>query len=261
MTALALVFQNTTFDVTDRNGQPWLRGYQIGTALGYTNQPDAAIRKIYDRNSDEFTASMTAVVKLPTAGGEQETRIFSLRGCHLLAMLSRTKIAKAFRAWVLDILDKETKPHTKPVPYVQNRSDLLNKEQADILRKLLTDAAEKLPKEKQAGLIITGWSKLKAHFKVGYRDIPQAEFSEAVSIVARHIATGELPRPEKTAQAALEHILSTQWAFSYIGNTETHDFRLVLQEVDQEDLNRSLARRGEVAVSRAALAALTRLAA
>lgn len=102
----ALVFQNTTFDVIDQNGQPWLRMPQIGVALGYANSYH--VQKIYSANADEFTDSMTAVVKLPTAGGEQETRIFSLRGCHLLAMLSRTQTAKAFRRWVLDILDRET---------------------------------------------------------------------------------------------------------------------------------------------------------
>lgn len=30
-------------------------------------------------------------------------RIFSLRGCHLLAMLARTAIAKQFRVWVLKV--------------------------------------------------------------------------------------------------------------------------------------------------------------
>lgn len=49
---------------------------------------------------------MTAVVTLPTEGGPQETRIFSLRGCHLLAMFARTPVAKAFRRWVLDVLDR-----------------------------------------------------------------------------------------------------------------------------------------------------------
>jgi len=34
-------------------------------------------------------------------------RIFSLRGCHLIAMFSKTDIAKQFRKWVLDILDRE----------------------------------------------------------------------------------------------------------------------------------------------------------
>lgn len=35
----------------------------------------------------------------------QETRIFSLRGCHLLAMFARTPVAKEFRRWVLDVLE------------------------------------------------------------------------------------------------------------------------------------------------------------
>lgn len=33
-------------------------------------------------------------------------RIFSLRGCHLLAMLARTPVAEAFRRWVLDVLER-----------------------------------------------------------------------------------------------------------------------------------------------------------
>lgn len=102
----ALVFQKTPFDVIDRAGEHWLRGYQIGTALGYT-QPSQAISKIYERNSDEFTDRMSAVIFLASAGGDQQTRIFSLRGAHLIGMLARTPVAKEFRRWVLDILDRE----------------------------------------------------------------------------------------------------------------------------------------------------------
>jgi prophage antirepressor-like protein len=101
-----LVFQNTQFDVVDRNGNAWLRLPQIEGALGYAHA-GKAISSLYDRNADEFTPAMTAVIELDTNGGKQQVRIFSLRGCHLLGMLSRTKIAKAFRVWVLDILDKE----------------------------------------------------------------------------------------------------------------------------------------------------------
>lgn len=39
-----------------------------------------------------------------------------------------------------------------------------------------------------ASASIAGWSKLKAHFGVPYREIPRAEFCEAVSLVARHVA-------------------------------------------------------------------------
>lgn len=34
-------------------------------------------------------------------------RVFSLRGAHLIAMFARTPVAKEFRRWVLDILDRQ----------------------------------------------------------------------------------------------------------------------------------------------------------
>ena len=40
---------------------------------------------------------MTALVELDTAGGRQQVRIFSLRGAHLLVMLSRTARAAGRR--------------------------------------------------------------------------------------------------------------------------------------------------------------------
>lgn len=104
-TSTALVFQSTRFDVIDRNKQPWLRGRQIAAALGYERPRD--LIDLYNRNAVEFTDSMTALVKLPTAGGLQESRIFSLRGAHLLGMFARTGNAATFRRWVLDILDRE----------------------------------------------------------------------------------------------------------------------------------------------------------
>lgn len=48
------------------------------------------------------------VINLTTSGNlKRAVRIFSLRGAHLIAMFARTKIAKEFRKWVLNILDKE----------------------------------------------------------------------------------------------------------------------------------------------------------
>lgn len=105
MNALSLSFKDTDFQITDINGQPWLRGLQVASALGYKN-PAADIVNLYNRNADEFTDSMTQVIELPTAGGKQQVRVFSLRGCHLLGMLARTKVAKEFRRWVLDVLEE-----------------------------------------------------------------------------------------------------------------------------------------------------------
>ncbi|MFK5041668.1 P22AR C-terminal domain-containing protein [Glaesserella parasuis] len=115
-----LTFQNTTLSVIDQNNQKWMPALEVGRALGYSN-PSVSISQLYDRNKDEFTSSMTAIIDMDTTSGIQKVRIFSLRGCWLLGMRSHTKVAKEFRKWVLDILDREilqneqqTQPLVKP---------------------------------------------------------------------------------------------------------------------------------------------------
>lgn len=78
------------------------------------------------------------------------------------------------------------------IAFKVNPGDALTADEAETLRLLLKTAADRLPKEKRGALMVQGWSKLKAHFKVGYRDIPRSEFSEAVSIIARHTAEWEV---------------------------------------------------------------------
>jgi len=98
-----LVFENVEFDVVDIHNTPWLRLPQIEVALGYEKR--GAINTLYDRNADEFTEEMVRLAELPTAGGLQQVRIFSPRGCYLIGMLARTDRAKEFRRWVLDVLE------------------------------------------------------------------------------------------------------------------------------------------------------------
>ena len=106
-----LTFNEVNFNPVERNGQIWLTSTEIAKALGYARTDN--ISRIYNRNKDEFTGSMTATINMVVKGfgsgegNKRDLRIFSLRGCHLLAMFARTDIAKQFRKWVLDILDKE----------------------------------------------------------------------------------------------------------------------------------------------------------
>lgn len=110
-------FHDTQFTVIPHHGQPWLTAAQIAQALGYARED--AVSRIYTRNADEFTSNMTTTVKLTvvrqTGSVEMENRIFSLRGAHLIAMFSRTALAKEFRRWVLDVLDRETAGHPQPL--------------------------------------------------------------------------------------------------------------------------------------------------
>lgn len=178
MTSLALSFQETQFDVIDRNNQPWLRSNQIGLALEYKN-PELSINKLYRANSDEFSDAMTALVELETKGGKQKVRIFSLRGAHLLAMFARTKIAKEFRKWVLDILDRETQ---------QMQQQLVTPEQAGELATLIK---ERFPDGIDRAY---AWSRFNKHFRIArYRELPQEKFTEACRYIPAMPDRDEIP--------------------------------------------------------------------
>ena len=120
MTTLALSFNDVNFSPVQQDGQIWLTAGELARALGYAKAN--AVTQVYDRNQDEFNSSMTNVIdlnseafvgslnlRLPKKENNlvKTVRIFSLRGAHLIAMFSKTAIAKQFRKWVLDILDKE----------------------------------------------------------------------------------------------------------------------------------------------------------
>jgi len=84
----------------------WLTSSDLAKALEYSNS--RAVTMIYNKYADEFTSGMTQVLEVSTSGNyRKKVRVFSLRGAHLIAMFARTDVAKEFRRWVLDILDRE----------------------------------------------------------------------------------------------------------------------------------------------------------
>lgn len=111
MTA-SLCFNDFTFSPITCDNQPWFKSSEIASALGYKRED--TLSRLFDRNADEFTANMTQVVEISTdrqngvmgTFGTGRARIFSLRGCHLLAMFARTPVAKAFRKWCLDVIER-----------------------------------------------------------------------------------------------------------------------------------------------------------
>ncbi|HMQ13795.1 MAG TPA: ORF6C domain-containing protein [Candidatus Competibacter phosphatis] len=134
--------------------------------------------RVYQRNADEFTDSMTALVELETSGGKQQVRIFSLRGCHLLAMLARTKIAKEFRQWILDVLDHET---ALPDPNVA-QTLLLSEQQ--ILSELIHAKVRTAPDPMYRKAVSEIWSRFKNKFRVPrYADLPRDQLTDAILYV------------------------------------------------------------------------------
>ena len=170
MNSLALTFHEVNLKpLPSSDHQLWISSTQIGLALGYAN-PETAITKIYNRKSDEFTSDMTRLVEVQTNGGLQQIRAFSLRGCHLITFFARTPVAKEFRKWVLDVLEKEV---------LQQQIDTrvkINAEQQAELKKIVDRRAQGERK-----LHAEMWSRHNKHFRIPrYNELLAIHFQDAV---------------------------------------------------------------------------------
>lgn len=101
-----LTFHNVTFNPMVVDQKVWLTSAELAKALKYSSTK--SISTLYSRNADEFTPAMTQVIEMMTSGNyRKKVRVFSIRGAHLIAMFATTPVAKEFRRWALDILDRE----------------------------------------------------------------------------------------------------------------------------------------------------------
>ena len=194
MTTLALSFNDVNFEATTYQNEVWLGSTQIGLALEYAN-PETAITKLYNRNSDEFTNSMTRLIETKTNGGTQKVRVFSLRGCHLLAMFARTAIAKQFRKWVLDILDREVLNQQ-----IESRQSISPEQQA-LLHEIV---ARRSGGERK--IYAEMWSRHNRHFKIPrYAELLAIHFAEAVHYLETMEIKAKIVEPKQDLIAVDRH--------------------------------------------------------
>lgn len=97
-----LTYQSTTMYPIYHKGGIWLKGQDIGKALGFF-RPSLTIRRIYSSNTDEFSPSMTDIIPLEIPGGKQSTRIFSLWACYIIGTIAHSPRSKDFRRWILSL--------------------------------------------------------------------------------------------------------------------------------------------------------------
>lgn len=184
MNSLALSFNDVNLKpLPSSDHHVWIGSTQIGLALGYAN-PETAITKLFNRNIEEFSSSMTRLVDVQTNGGTQSIRAFSLRGCHLITFFARTPVAKEFRKWVLDVLEKEV---------LQQQIDTrvkINSEQQAELKEIIDRRCEGSVK-KRTEL----WSRHNKHFRIPrYSELLAIHFQDAVD----YLETMQLKsQPEK----------------------------------------------------------------
>lgn len=114
-------FKDHTLKSHDIDGQLWFESADLAQALEYINPK--AVTGLYSKYKSEFTKDMSKVLDSSTSGNinglqHKKVRVFSLRGVHLIAMLARTPVAEEFRAWVLDLIEKE---EARPKPPGKHR--------------------------------------------------------------------------------------------------------------------------------------------
>ncbi|WNN42778.1 BRO-N domain-containing protein [Winslowiella toletana] len=173
ITNYELKFHNTTFHPIDDGSKIWLTSTELAKALEYADAK--SITKIYARNQDEFTPAMSMVVNVTTNGinnslRTKKVRVFSIRGAHLVGMFAETPVAKEFRRWVLDILDREVATGAVPVAFnfelyahnagvVKRHMDIIYKEWCEklspSLRALGSPIAAELAERIKSSLAIT----------------------------------------------------------------------------------------------------------
>lgn len=204
-----LCFNEFTFSTILRNNQPWFRSSELARALGYKRED--ILSKLYRKNADEFTSDMTQVIENVAQHqngvlgnlSDGRCRIFSLRGCHLLAMFARTPVAKAFRKWVLDVIEQygEQVPVEQPV-LVNPTSTITASHQAQL--KAIVDAkVGMLPSDVQRKAYAEIWSRFSRHFQIArYQQLPSERVGEAITylIDMQLKKKRELPMPTPIPQ-------------------------------------------------------------
>lgn len=207
---MALTFNDVILSPITYQNCLWIRAAELARALGYSDT--RKITHLYERNADEFTPEMTQVIEIsdvPEMGTlenlRRKARIFSLRGCHLVAMFARTPVAKAFRRWVLDVLDRlDAEQHAIPAsPTPDDFTGTLSitpstTEDRKPLRALVGSWAQ------VSGLPFAAcWNQLKAAFNLAnIKELPQEWIPDAIDWVQKRIDALPAPAPATALPAA-----------------------------------------------------------
>lgn len=189
----ALTFNDVTLSPVQHQGSLWIRATELARALGYSDE--SKVSRIYRAHSDEFTPDMVQTLEIaPEAqnGLPGKMRIFSPRGCHLIAMFARTAVAKAFRRWVLDVLDKACAPQPAAIPQTTTPSTAESRKPL----RALVHAWSQVTGVHHAAL----WPQVKAHFQLSrIDDLPEEWIPDALAWVQQKIdeaGRGLPPAPE-----------------------------------------------------------------
>lgn len=186
--------------IQQNDTQIWITSTELARTLGY--KQENAVSKIFNRKADEFTNKMTQVIEnpqLPNLG----MRIFSLRGAYLIAMFAKTAVAKEFRKWVLDILDREVQQPKQH--HLETRIKINNRQIAEL--KAIVDRRCEGSVKKRTEM----WHRHHQHFKVSsYKDLLAIHFNDSVTFLET-MKLRSLEEEANIRNLALHMVWLSQW--------------------------------------------------
>lgn len=145
------------------DGEPWLVGKDIATALGYTNT-----RKALNDHVDDEDKGVT---KCDTLGGAQEMTIINESGLYSLVLSSKLPTAKKFKHWITSEVLPAIRKHGAYLTPEKVEEVLLN---PDTLIRLATELKAEREARKSAELEAASAKQLIGELK------PKADYTDRI---------------------------------------------------------------------------------
>ncbi|MDE9536100.1 P22AR C-terminal domain-containing protein [Xenorhabdus bovienii] len=215
-----LTFRDTAFNPVNHANKIWLTAVELAKALDYKKSD--AVTQIYERNSDEFNSTMTETLKMSASDKskgcednlQKTVRVFSLRGAHLIAMFSKTGVAKEFRKWILDILDREVGKESQAIKPKTRRSTA---SQLTPLRQ----TAERLITTGLGRIYPDIWKLVHEHFEIKHiTQLEPTQIAEAIEFLnvleGEYLGKEDLPTPELKQQITDDELITLCWSWKYL---------------------------------------------
>ena len=152
------------------NGEPWMVGKDVASALGYSNP-----RKALNDHVDEEDKGVT---KCDTLGGAQDMAVINESGLYSLVLSSKLPTARKFRRWVT----------SEVLPTIRKTGGYVNEEEA-FVNTYLPNVGEEVKQ-----LFSSTLSALRQANEKIAADKPKVLFADSVATAHTSILVGELAK-------------------------------------------------------------------
>lgn len=195
----AVDFHGHQLLVINHNGQPYTAMKAIVEGMGMSWQPQHEKLK-----SSRFQSTITEIVTVAEDGKQRAMTCLPLRKlAGWLMTIHPNKVKPEIRANVITyqnecddaLWDYWTQGvAVKPAPALSSK---ITAEQARTLQEAVAERADTLPKHLRPAAFPKLWGAIKTHFRVPtYRDLPEAQYIAALSLISRLPLDGEHLAPE-----------------------------------------------------------------